>query len=87
MSDEPEEDEDKGDEEERPFLLSDGDCMVFDPEYLDPEMEPVGVLAAQFSMDRGLWALHGFHDAAGRYQQEWREVAPERGKAGPRRLQ
>lgn len=58
-------------EDERPFSLSDGDCIVFDPEYLDPETESVGVLATQWSLDRGLWSLVGRHTDSGQYEQEW----------------
>lgn len=69
---------DEDEDDERPFLLSDGSCMVFDSEYLDAEYESIGVLAVQFAVERGLWVLFGFHDEAGTYQQEWRQVAPER---------
>lgn len=61
-------------EAETPFLLSDGECMVFDAEYLDVEVEAVGVLAVQFTADRGLWALIGSHDDAGAYSQGWVEA-------------
>lgn len=65
-------------EDERPFLLGDGDCMVFDAEYLDPEIETVGVIAVQFSLDRGLWVLWGGHDGGDKYFQEWRQAGAER---------
>lgn len=73
------------DTDERPFQLSDGECVVFDPEYLDPETEAVGVLAVQYGVDKGLWTLFGYHDDSGRYFQEWRETAPLRagGKLRP----
>lgn len=73
------------DTDERPFQLSDGECVVFDPEYLDPETEAVGVLAVQYGVDKGLWTLFGYHDDLGRYFQEWRETAPLRagGKLRP----
>lgn len=67
-------------EAESPFLLGDGECMVFDAEYLDPAAEAVGVLAVQWSVDRGMWALIGSHDDAGKYSQGWVEV----GRASPR---
>lgn len=72
-------------EAETPFLLSDGECMVFDAEYLDVEVEAVGVLAVQYGVDKGLWTLFGYHDDSGRYFQEWRETAPLRtgGKLRP----
>ena len=65
MTDEPEVDD------ERPFLLSDGDCMVLDPEYLDAEAQAVGVLAIQWSVDRGLWALVGRGGGDEPYTQAW----------------
>lgn len=62
------------DTDERPFQLSDGECVVFDPSYLDVEVEAVGVLAAQFTIEGGLWALVGSHDDSGRYSQGWVEA-------------
>lgn len=66
-------------EESRPFLLSDGDCMVFDADFLDPAGEAEGVLAVQFR-DGALWYLFGHYEGT-RYVQDWVVVAPER-KAG-----
>ena len=60
-------------EVERTFPLSDGDCVVLDPDYLDPACEAEGVLAIQWSVERGLWVLYGSTDAKG-YSQEW--IAP-----------
>lgn len=65
-------------EDERPFSLNDGDCCIFDPEYMDPETESVGALAVQWSIEKGLWVLIGSHDDGGRYSQEWREVGASR---------
>jgi hypothetical protein len=72
--------EDNEEAEARPFLLSDGDCMVFDADYLDPEQQVEGVIAVQWGADRGLWYLMGSIEGA-TYRQEWMQVAPERGKA------
>lgn len=64
-------------EDERPFVLSDGDCMVFDTEYLDTETESVGVLAVQFSVDRGLWALIGRGGDGEPYTQTWEAIGAD----------
>jgi hypothetical protein len=74
---------DDTEEGERPFLLSDGECMVFDAEYLDPETESVGVLAVQFSLDRGLWVLMGRGGDGEPYTQSWEAIGTE-SRAGKR---
>ena len=48
--------------------------MVFDPDYVDLSAEATGVLAIQWTVERGLWALIGSYDEAGKYSQGWVEV-------------
>lgn len=72
------EEEDEADEP-RPFLLSDGDCAVFDADLLDPVNECDGVIAVQFK-DGALWWLSGrdrkWHNAEseGRSERKLRPV-------------
>lgn len=86
MSGEPGDTEGPGIEfavEDASVLLHDGSCWVEDPEYLDRSLEAQGVLAMQFSLDRGLWILFGEGEGPD-YRQEWRAVAdlPPQGKRG-----
>lgn len=67
-------------EDERPFSLGDGDCIVFDPAYLDTETESEGVLAVQWSSERGLWSLVGRHADSGQYEQVWLQAGAPTGK-------
>ena len=67
-------------EQEQPVSLMDGECSFRDWDFLDPEAEVEGVLAAQYSIDRGLWVLVGFAGPAG-YAQEWRQAGAERSPA------
>lgn len=60
-------------DDERPFLLSDGECMVFDAGYLDTDSEIEGVLAVSYSVGGGLWALIGKH-VGNKYVQVWEEA-------------
>lgn len=59
--------------DERPFQLPEGDCLVFDPSYLDTEYECEGVLAASWSLSGGLWVLMGRHKGD-KYTQTWEPV-------------
>jgi len=68
--------------DERPFQLTDGDCLVFDASYLDTDYEAEGVLAVSWTAEGGLWSLIGRH-AGDKYVQTWeRAGAPQ--KAGLR---
>lgn len=44
--------------EERPVLMSDGDCFIADLDYLDPSTEFDGIRAVQFR-EGGLYILIG----------------------------
>jgi len=61
--------------------LADGECVIFDPDYLDPACEAQGVLGMQYSVDRGLWVLVGEGEGVD-YTQQWRAVGAEASKPG-----
>lgn len=59
--------------------LNDGSCWVMDPDCLAPECEAVGVLAMQYSEQRGLWILVGAGGDGEKYTQAWKSVAGQAG--------
>lgn len=56
-----------------PITLNNGDCYVTDVDWLDVASESEGVLALQWSIDTGLWALYG-ETVGHNYRQVWRKV-------------
>lgn len=72
-------------EAEQPFIVGDGDLWVRDPDYLDPENQAQGALAAMNSVERGQWVLLGSGgDGTDRpYTQTWQRIGPEKGKETP----
>lgn len=62
--------------------LTDGEVVIFDPDYLDKNCEAQGVLGMQYTVDRGLWTLIG-RGEGGAYAQAWEQVAPDKAKQRP----
>lgn len=64
--------------------IGDGECWIGDPDFMDLENRVEGVLALQYTVERGLWALVG-RDTDGRYAQTWEPVgeAAKGGKLRP----
>ncbi|MBS0200305.1 MAG: hypothetical protein JSR70_07620 [Proteobacteria bacterium] len=58
-------------------FLDEGQCAIFDADYLDPECEAQGVLGMWYPVGGPMFYLFGSGEGAG-YAQEWRPIAPDK---------